>query len=282
MVKDRSSRQTELIAFVVLSITVVIYFTELQSPVKPAAQTPAPFDSPVGTKPLIDGPFHESVLPATRYADMPAATYARAKVGETNLAKLLKSRGIPLANIRIRPSDKETALTFRDRNRAFNGAPPTIPHPVDQRSDRACIACHGVGVKTASLRIPRMSHQYLANCTQCHVENSPRHIMTSVFRENSFAGLAAPTAGPRAFPGAPPVIPHSTWMRRDCMSCHGPTGLYGIRTTHPWRQNCQQCHAPSAILNQTPLGTKAQFLPPPIMEVESRLNRASQQDESTR
>jgi cytochrome c-type protein NapB len=275
MVYDRLSRQTGLMAFIVLSITVVGYFTGMQSPVKPAAQRPASVDSPGGREPHVGGPFHESVLPATRYADMHAATIARAKVGETNLATL-KSSGIPLARITIRPSDKEAALYSRDRNRAFNGAPPTIPHPIDQRSDRACIACHGAGVKTASLRISRMSHQYLTNCTQCHVESNPRHMTASVFREHSFAGLPAPTAGSRAFPGAPPTIPHSTWMRNDCMSCHGPTGLLGIRTTHPWRQNCQQCHAPSARLNQTLLGTKALFLPPQMVEGQPPPNRAPQ------
>ena len=271
MVNERSSRKTGLIAFVVLSVTVVGYFTGMQSPVKPAAQV----DSPDGRESHIDGPFHGSVLPATRYADMPAATFAREKVGETNLATL-KNSGSPLATIMIRPSDKEAALNARGRNRAFNGAPPTIPHPIDQRSDRACIACHGAGVKTASLRIPRMSHRFLTNCTQCHVESNPRFMTASVFRENSFTGLPAPTAGARAFPGAPPVIPHSTWMRSNCMSCHGPTGLSGIRTTHPWRQNCRQCHAPSAKLNQSPLGTKALFLPPPIVEGEPRPNRAPQ------
>jgi nitrate reductase (cytochrome), electron transfer subunit len=57
-------------------------------------------------------------------------------------------------------------------------------------------------------------------------------------------------ASRRAFDGAPPTIPHSTLMRTDCLSCHGPQGLYGLRTPHPERQSCLQCHAPGAHLDQ--------------------------------
>ncbi len=62
---------------------------------------------------------------------------------------------------------------------------------------------------------------------------------------NHFVGLAAPESGPRAFPGAPPQIPHATFMRTDCLSCHGDTSYRGLRTTHPWRRNCQQCETHS-------------------------------------
>jgi cytochrome c-type protein NapB len=53
------------------------------------------------------------------------------------------------------------------------------------------------------------------------------------------------------------------------MSCHGYTGLQGIRTTHPWRQNCQQCHAPSATMNQTLLAAEPEFLPAPVLLTEA-------------
>jgi cytochrome c-type protein NapB len=39
-------------------------------------------------------------------------------------------------------------------------------------------------------------------------------------------------------------------MRDDCMSCHGPQGLFGLRTPHPDRQSCLQCHVPNAELDQ--------------------------------
>jgi len=39
-------------------------------------------------------------------------------------------------------------------------------------------------------------------------------------------------------------------MREDCMSCHGPQGLFGLRTPHPDRPSCLQCHVPNAELDQ--------------------------------
>ena len=259
MSNEHPTRRASLIACVVLSITVVGYFTGLQSPVKPSHETTTSGKIDSVPQP-IESTSHETVLPATHYSDMPDATYARAKAWMTSL-EALKSNIDPLAEITVQPTDKEAALRARAKNRAFNGAPPTIPHPIDQRSDRACVACHRDGVRTTSLRVPRMSHQFLANCTQCHVEDTPRHMAATEFRENNFAGLPAPSGGPRAFSAAPPVIPHSTWMRSDCLSCHGVVGHHGIRTTHPWRQNCQQCHGASSKLNQTLLGSEPQFLP---------------------
>lgn len=264
MANKHETKPTALIAFMVLSIAVVGYFTGLQSPVRPTDDRSQA--APVTD--LADTLSNEqTVLPATAYADMADAT--RARTSWTTQLDTLENNVDLLAEITIQPADKAAALRAREERRAFNGAPPTIPHPIDQLSDQACVACHTDGTRTLSLRIPRMSHQFLTNCTQCHVEQNPEHLAAALFRESEFAGLPAPTAGSRAFAGAPPVIPHSTWMRSNCMSCHGPTGLHGIRTTHPWRQNCQQCHAPSANLEQTQLGTEVDFLPPPLTDQSS-------------
>ncbi|QDV26204.1 diheme cytochrome c precursor [Aureliella helgolandensis] len=255
---DKRSNAASLIALVVVSLAVAGYFTGLQ----------APMHSPQSTSPLrIDekkmhhaASLEAGVITATRYSDMAEATR---KFRRQSSLIGLKSNVEPLAEVAIKPEEKFAALQRRAENRAFNGAPPTVPHPIDQRSDSACVACHGQGAKTQSLRIPRMSHTMLANCTQCHVESNALHLQSVAFRENEFEGLAAPTAGPRAYPEAPPQIPHSTWMRSNCMSCHGYAGLQGIRSTHPWRSNCQQCHAPSASLDQTLLAEVPQFLPAP-------------------
>lgn len=251
-------KPTPLICFVVVSIAVVGFFVGLQSPVTSASPANGSNSNSPGQKQP-----DESVLPATRYADMSSAT--RVPAIPTNGLGLMSSTD-PLAKVEINPEDKLIALAKRDRNRAFNGAPPTIPHPVDQTTTASCMACHGEGARTISLRIPRVSHQFLTNCTQCHVESQPRHMAAILFRESEFDGLKAPTEGPRAFTGAPPQIPHSTWMRSDCLSCHGIAGLQGIRTTHPWRKNCQQCHAPSATMDQTLLAPEVKFLPGPKLD----------------
>ena len=254
MTSDGMSRAAPLVAFVVASVAVAGYFTGLQAPMKVTASNSSLTAGVQAESPVTP---ETGVVLAPLYSEMMNVTLARRQ--QTQLASL-KSAIEPLTEFEISPQEKLAALQQREQNRAFNGAPPTIPHPIDQRSDAACVACHKEGALTKTLRIPRMSHTFLANCTQCHVENNPRHMPATVFRENDFAGLEAPTAGPRAFAGAPPQIPHSTWMRSDCMSCHGYEGRYGIRTTHPWRKNCQQCHAPSAMMDQTLLITEPQFL----------------------
>lgn len=258
MTPKRKANATALFAFVVVSVAVVGYFTGLQAPMKVTARTTPPSATDSGTADHV--PLKVGVIPATHYSDMAALSVDRRP--DTQLASL-KSVVEPLAEVRIDPQEKLTALRQRAENRAFNGAPPTIPHAIDQRSDASCVACHKDGVVTKSLRISRMSHAFLTNCTQCHVESRPRHMPATVVRENTFAGLPAPSAGPRAFASAPPQIPHSTWMRSDCMSCHGYEGLHGLRTTHPWRNSCQQCHAPSAEMEQTLLTAEPQFLPTP-------------------
>ncbi len=147
--------------------------------------------------------------------------------------------------------DRARALEARAGRRAYDGAPPTIPHAVDQLGVPACLACHADGARVAGKRAPVMSHDERTSCLQCHVTGSdPRPAETPVGIENSFVGLRAPAGGERAWEGAPPTMPHAIWMREHCLSCHGPRGPHGIRSTHPWRQSCTQCHAPSAVLEQ--------------------------------
>lgn len=251
-------RITPLIAFIIVSLAVVGYFTGLQAPMPSDANDPASTNADK----LFEPPPAENtnVIPAAEYL---AIGELNARRASRNRLTNLQSNIDRLAKVNIKPGDKLAALARRDRNRAYNGAPPTIPHPIEQRSDASCVACHQQGAKTATLRIPPMSHRFLANCTQCHVESNPKHLPAFVFRENDFQGLAAPRQGPRAFHGAPPQIPHTTWMRSNCMSCHGYASLQGIRTTHPWRTNCQQCHTSSAASDQIELTTEPKFLPGP-------------------
>jgi cytochrome c-type protein NapB len=111
----------------------------------------------------------------------------------------------------------------------------------------------------------RMSHRYLANCTQCHAPPPPRPFAeVDAAVASSFIGLPAPRSGSRAYQGAPPTIPHSTWMRESCLACHGlSTTWSGFESTHPWRTACTQCHAPSATLEQGPTVPQIDFVPGP-------------------
>lgn len=150
------------------------------------------------------------------------------------------------------PTEQEhaEALARRASRRAYDGAPPTVPHPVSQRDWPACLTCHGTGMRVGAQVAPAICHTRMQSCTQCHVAGeSPVPGVATQTPDNDFAGLEAPRRGERAWPGAPPTIPHPTLMRARCESCHGALAL-GLRTPHPWRASCTQCHAPSAALDQ--------------------------------
>ncbi len=155
----------------------------------------------------------------------------------------------------VTDAQRAEALERRARNRAYDGAPPTIPHPIAQRDWPNCMTCHGEGMRIAAQTAPAICHTTMQSCVQCHVVSNgpvpgapPAGALTET---NTFAGLDAPAHGERAWPGAPPTVPHPTLMRARCESCHGAYAL-GLRTSHPWRQSCTQCHGPSAAFDQRP------------------------------
>jgi len=155
------------------------------------------------------------------------------------------------------PILREDARMKRIEARAYEGAPPTIPHPIDQDGVVACLVCHGAGATIAAARAPRISHETYANCTQCHVERAALRPFVeknpeAIPLDSSFQGFHRLGDGDRVWDNAPPQIPHTTLMRENCASCHGQFGPAGLRTTHPERQNCSQCHGVSADFDQRP------------------------------
>jgi cytochrome c-type protein NapB len=171
----------------------------------------------------------------------------------------VKPNAIATTLTNVSEEQRLEAIAQRQSRRAFDGAPPVVPHPIPQDSTAACLACHGNGMAIKDRVAPKISHAHYGSCTQCHVpaQTGPRitsePTLLAALSDNVFSGAVAPTKGERAWAGAPPTIPHSTLMRSDCNSCHGLTGLYGLRTPHPDRQNCVQCHAPNAALDQRTL-----------------------------
>lgn len=143
------------------------------------------------------------------------------------------------------------SLKQRDAVRAYEGAPPVITHAIRGLDVRTCRACHATGL-VAGAQVARMaSHTYLTNCTQCHVEAENADFPGRPVPENSFTPVRSQgTGGARALSGAPPNIPHTVFMRTNCVSCHGTYGYPGLQPDHLDRQNCVQCHAPSAHLDQ--------------------------------
>jgi cytochrome c-type protein NapB len=202
---------------------------------------------------------------ASRTNDVPVAVAYRAQNWleegpnarwENTLAGLEQPASDPSALTNITEADRELARRDRGSRRAFEGAPPVVPHAIAQDTSAVCMACHAEGLAVKDRFASRMSHEHYLNCTQCHVPAAGARMpvdataLVEPIAVNTFTGVTGPRKGLRAWPEAPPTIPHATSMRSDCMSCHGPTGLYGLRTSHPERQACTQCHVPSAVLDQ--------------------------------
>ena len=134
----------------------------------------------------------------------------------------------------------------RAAGRAYDGAPPVIPHAIAGE----CVTCHdeqgtviaGVGVAPASPHGAQAASGGLRRCRQCHVPSTTTDVMVA----SVFSGLPqGPWKGGRATAGAPPTIPHTLQFRENCLACHaGPASRMEIRTSHPERPRCRQCHVP--------------------------------------
>jgi len=230
---------------------------------------PAPVPAAGGVSPDLHGSPRE-VLPAMSYADMRERRIGPTRKRRVSLEPWKVPAPEPDVTIEIDLEARRASLATRAERRAYNGAPPVIPHAVDAFDHDACLACHSEGLRVESLTARPLPHPYLRNCMQCHAPPGSDALASVDDRssvaapENSFDGIAAPFQGERAWPGAPPTVPHSTWMRDNCLACHGPGGWPGMETTHPWRRMCLQCHAPSAALDQRVAGrAESPFLPPP-------------------
>jgi len=137
-----------------------------------------------------------------------------------------------------------TLEVYHER-RAYPGAPPVIPHPVDPAVARTqdCNTCHLRGGFTPKFNayVPVTPHPEYANCLQCHVESSDEPL----FANTAWGRVEPPPLHRPALPGSPPPIPHTLQLRDDCLACHaGPAAVAEIRTSHPERVNCVQCHVP--------------------------------------
>lgn len=150
-------------------------------------------------------------------------------------------------NMPIDEKHQRSLNTYYD-NRAFYGAPPSVPHPVnDDRNlgGNSCLKCHENGgfVEKLNAYTPVTPHPEMINCRQCHVTQNTN----TLFESGNFAKVNAPQTGiNNALLTSPPVIPHQIQMRENCLSCHaGPSAAKEIRVSHPERVNCRQCHVPN-------------------------------------
>lgn len=169
----------------------------------------------------------------------------------------------------LSPQQQAEKRQLRESRRAFAGAPPVVPHPVNQQNSASCLACHGKTTRVAGLSVPQISHPAYTNCLQCHAAGTgptstwerPSEEFATPLLDNSFSGVNAPRPASRAFVGAPPVMSHPLWMRQNCISCHGAGGSSAIKPDHAARQNCVQCHATNSALEQRPISLEGTPIP---------------------
>jgi cytochrome c-type protein NapB len=141
-------------------------------------------------------------------------------------------------------------LLMRAARRAYDGAPPVIPH---KPLGNSCIVCHtatgseapGVGLAPANPHLGSARDRALGNCLQCHVFAAAK----DNFAESDFRGLPQQAhERSREYVHAPPRIPHHVSMRENCAACHsGVAGREEIRCSHLQRTNCRQCHLPRCV-----------------------------------
>jgi cytochrome c-type protein NapB len=239
-------------------VAVALAITGYVAGTRPAPERPEPRSSPRGAATAERAPSYQELREARRGDN--AWMYHGAMEALRQGLDPLQPTAVATVEQRAR------AVEARKAHRAYDGAPPTIPHEVDQLGTPGCLSCHGQGMKLGERIAPRISHPPYQSCNQCHVvEAAPKPL--AVYPDvpvNRFVGRASAGAGARAWQGAPPTMPHSEHMRSECSSCHGPTGRPGLRTSHPERQSCVQCHASSAALDgREPPAGLLDATPPP-------------------
>jgi nitrate reductase (cytochrome), electron transfer subunit len=252
----QKSRRHQKAIYVAVSMLVTAsvsgYFMGLRQTASTISQTQIAAVLPDG----FDEPAKEHDAPrVVEYRRLAEVNYKANAEWTNHLAKLVVPPREAAAPPPATAAQAAEALKERATRRAYDGAPPIVPHPINQHSSFDCLACHGEGKQIKDRFAPKMSHEFMHNCTQCHVPGGGNVAGAEPFlREplaaNQFIGAPAPGKGARAYPGAPPVIPHATALRTDCLSCHGPNGNVALRTPHPYQQSCTQCHAPSADADQ--------------------------------
>jgi cytochrome c-type protein NapB len=208
-------------------------------------------------------PSAPDALAAPTYADLAQRTHQPNHAWKNSLADLPPAPAFTAATPPLSRVELDRILATRAERRAYNGAPPTVPHPIDQSASFSCLACHGQPTRIGGRDVPQLSHPAYTSCIQCHAPQNgpgsqlacpPAPLATPVLA-NTFAGLPPPAGGTRAHPSAPPTMPHTTQMRQNCLSCHGPGGSSAIKTPHPQQSSCLQCHATDAA---------RETLPPPL------------------
>ena len=243
-------RATSIVLLIVVTASVSGFFMGLRGTVSDTEHVHVMATDHVATHSTSFDHDPAAVIGAVTYEQLSEVSRGPNSMWENSFSKLNSDIGDLPSDV-----DVDAQRASRQARRAYEGAPPVVPHPVVQTDSTSCLLCHQEATRIGDRIAPAVSHRAYTSCTQCHVSDSglPIEWNTGRFAMDSnseFKGEHTTSAGTRAYEGAPPTIPHRTLMRENCMSCHGEGGTSAIRTSHPDRQSCTQCHAPDAGYDQ--------------------------------
>lgn len=123
--------------------------------------------------------------------------------------------------------------------RAYDGAPPVVPHEIESTLYKRCLYCHKEGKILGDQVATATPHPEMKNCRQCHVPLQT----DDLFVKNSFQPYRITTRLVGQNPAGPPKIPHRLQYREKCEACHlGESAPEAIKPRHGERTNCVQCH----------------------------------------
>jgi cytochrome c-type protein NapB len=248
--KARSIKATTIVVAIVFTISVSGFFMGMR-------QTVRETDQNIEFTELHPAETHHTVKGAVDYRDIAAAGFGPNAEFKSRLSSL---RSGPSGGSSQTRFASETELRAkRESRRAYDGAPPIVPHPIAQNSAAVCMQCHTEATIIGDVVAPAISHPTYTSCTQCHVssEGLGSRWNTAEFdlhTGNRFAGDHEKKIAEQAYPDSPLTIPHTLHMRQNCLSCHGELGTSPIRTTHPERTSCLQCHVPSSDVDKRNFG----------------------------
>lgn len=164
---SRRSRIVSVLLASTIAVAGVGFLTATRSPPERRGYRPA---SSARTS---SGSSGGATTPAPRQAEMSRARRA------TRTEELRAAFAI-LADVPRNPDGtmildaEETArLAARGEGlRAYPGAPPRVPHAVDERGMPACLTCHEHGLRIGDRVAPQVRHEERASCLQCHAPPS--------------------------------------------------------------------------------------------------------------
>lgn len=244
--RNKSTKATTIVVAVVFTISVSGFFMGLRQTVSESSN-----ETVVEETSHHEVDTHSNAIPAPSYAEIGQAGYSPNSAWKSKLSDLAPNDAFDS----MISTDSDELRYRRQTRRAYDGAPPVVPHPIDQWTAESCLQCHGDALRIGDVVAPGISHPEYTSCTQCHVssEGLGSQWNTSDFdlhTGNHFGGYHQPLEGKQAYPDSPPTIPHNVHMRQNCMSCHGPMGTSPIHTSHPERQSCNQCHVPGEDIDE--------------------------------